>query len=85
MGPWKDGGVAIGITGSYEALTPVIEEYRGDTSRIFFPFPTELRDRANVPEGTHVIMMMFDRAGLARAAAKALASPAVGGAIGGAR
>jgi hypothetical protein len=85
IGPWKDRGVTLGITGSYEALKPVIEKYRGDTSRIYFPFPTELRDRAIVPDGTYVIMMMFDRAGLARAAAKAKAHPAVGGATGGTR
>jgi hypothetical protein len=79
IGPWKDGGVSIGITGSYEALKPLIEKYRGDTSRIYFPFPTELHDRSIIPEGSYVIMMTFDRAGLARAAAKAVANPADGG------
>jgi hypothetical protein len=78
IGPWKDAGVSIGITGSYEALKPLLEKYRGDTSRIYFPFPTELRARSHLPEGTYMIMIMFDRAGLARAAAKAAASPAGG-------
>ena len=76
LGPWKDDGVSIGITGSYRALQPLIESYRGDASRIYFPFPAELRDRAVIPEGSYVFMMMFDRAGLARAAAKV--TPALG-------
>ena len=71
VGPWKDRDVSIGITGSYAGLKPLIEKYRGDALRIYFPFPTELRNAANVPEGSYVLMMMFDRAGLARAAAKA--------------
>ena len=73
IGPWKDRGVSVGITGSYAALKPVIEKYRGDAERIYFPFPTELLDAAKIPEGSHVIIMIFDRAGLARAAAKASA------------
>jgi hypothetical protein len=78
IGPWKNGGVSIGITGSYEALKPLIEKYRGDTARIYFPFPTELHDHSKIPAVTDVIMMMFDRAGLLRAASTAVASPAVG-------
>jgi hypothetical protein len=76
IGPWKDDGVSIGITGSYTALKPLIQRYRGDASRIYFPFPAELQDHPIVPEGSYVIMIMFDHAGLARAAAKAVATPA---------
>jgi hypothetical protein len=79
IGPWMGGGVSIGITGSYAGLKPLIEKYRGDTSRIYFPFPAEFHDRSSIPEGTHVVMMMFDRAGLVRAAAKAIAHPTVEG------
>jgi hypothetical protein len=75
IGPWKDNGVSIGITGSYAALRPLIERYRGEATRIYFPFPTELRDHAIAPEGSYVLMMMFDRAGLARAAAKVASTP----------
>jgi hypothetical protein len=79
IGPWQDNGVSIGITGSYAALKPLIEKYRGDTLGIYFPFPTELHENSSVPEGSYVIMMMFDRAGLARAAVRASASAAVDG------
>lgn len=70
LGPWQNDGISIGITGSYAALKPLIEKYRGDATRIYFPFPSELHDHAIVPEGSYVFMVMFDRAGLARAAAK---------------
>lgn len=78
-GPWKDSDVSIGITGSYAGLKPVIEKYRGDALRIYFPFPTELGNTANVPEGSYVLMMMFDRAGLTRAAAKASVAKSAAG------
>ncbi len=78
IGPWKNDGVSIGITSSYAALKPLIEKYRDDTTRIYFPFPTELRSGAKVPAGSYVCMMMFDRAGLARAAVKAVATTAAG-------
>jgi hypothetical protein len=79
VGPWNRNGVSIGITGSYEALKPLIEKYRTDASRIYFPFPTELHARPTVPNGSRILMMMFHRAGLARAAAKAIAIPTVAG------
>lgn len=72
IGPWKDDSVSIGISGSVEALKPLIAKYRADAERVYYPFPTEWRDRSTVPEGSHVLMMMFDRAELARAAAKAV-------------
>lgn len=75
LGQWNDTGVSVGITGSYEALKPVIAKYRDDAERIYFPFPTELHYTAKVPAGAHVIMLIFDRAGLARAAAKASVAP----------
>jgi hypothetical protein len=78
IGPWKDDSVSIGITGSYPALEPLIEKYRGDTSKIYFPFPAELTHRTIIPEGSNVMMMVFDRAGLAQASAKAAKSAAVG-------
>jgi hypothetical protein len=71
LGQWKDTGVSVGITGSYDALKPVLAKYHDDAERIYFPFPTEFHDAATVPAGAHVIMLIFDRAGLARAAAKA--------------
>ena len=74
LGQWEDTGVSVGITGSYAALKPVIAKYHDDAERIYFPFPTEFHDAAKVPTGAHVIMLIFDRAGLARAAAKASAA-----------
>jgi hypothetical protein len=74
LGQWNSSGVSVGITGSYDALRPVIAKYHDDAERIYFPFPTEFHDAAKVPTGAHVIMLIFDRAGLARAAAKASAA-----------
>jgi hypothetical protein len=55
----------------------LIERYRGEASRIYFPFPAELQDHAIAPEGSYVFMMMFNRVGLARAAAKVVSTPGV--------
>jgi hypothetical protein len=71
ISPWQHDGVSVGITGTYAALKPLIEKYRRDAQRIYFPFPTQLRDGAKVPTSSEVFVMMFDRAGLARAAGKA--------------
>jgi hypothetical protein len=81
LGQWNISGVSVGITGSYDALKPTIAKYRDDAERIYFPFPTEFHDAAKVPAGAHVIMLIFDRAGLARAAAKASASSLAANAI----
>lgn len=78
IGPWKNDSVSIGITGSYPAVKPLIEKYRADASRVYFPFPAQFRDRSPIPDGSYILMMMFDRAGLTRAAAKAIAIPVVG-------
>jgi hypothetical protein len=77
LGPWKGDGVSIGITGSYAALKPLIDRYHSYSTQIYFPFPAESQDHAIVPQGSHVFMVMFDRAGLAHAAAKVIATPAL--------
>jgi hypothetical protein len=77
LGPWEDDGVSIGITGSFAALKPLIERYRSYSTRIYFPFPAKFRDHAIVPQGSYVFMVMFDRGGLAHAAAKVASTPTV--------
>lgn len=71
LGPWKDAAIAVGVVGSYEALAPTIGKYRQDAARVFFPYPKELN---GVPTGDtfmRLLVMVFDRRGLAHAAAQA--------------
>ena len=69
----KDTGhVAIGVTGTYEALVPLIQGYGGFAQSLYFPFPHRLgevappRNRCPRP-----LVMVFDGEGLRRAAALA--------------
>ncbi len=42
LGPAQPDGTAVGIEGSYDALEPIIQSYRADATRIYFPYPTPL-------------------------------------------
>ena len=71
LGALGDGLIGVGVVGSYEALQPLIAKYRGDAARVYFPYPHEL---SAAPRGDLFMRQMvigFDRAGLARAAARA--------------
>ncbi len=71
LGPWGADAVSAGIDGSYEALRPVIEKYRADARAVYFPFPTPLTGTPRGNTFMRKLVMVFDREGLARAAAKA--------------
>ena len=71
LGPWKNDQIQVGVVGSYEALQSLIADYRADAAEVYFPFPHPL---AGPPSGNtfmRKLVLMFDRAGLQRAAAKA--------------
>ena len=71
LGPWESAAIAVGVVGSYEALTPIIAKYRRDAARVFFPYPKELK---GVPAGDtfmRLLVMVFDRRGLEHAVAQA--------------
>jgi hypothetical protein len=63
----------VGVMGTYDALKPVIEDYRRDAYKIFFPAPRILAPEAE-DEGRGLLLMVFDTGGLARAETKAAAS-----------
>jgi len=71
LGPWKNDQIQVGVVGSYEALRPLIDDYRADAAGAYFPFP---HPWAGTPKGNtfmRKLVMVFDRAGLARAAHRA--------------
>jgi hypothetical protein len=71
LGPWKSDRIQVGLVGSYEALAPLIAEYRGDATEVYFPFPHPL---AGPPKGNtfmRKLVMVFDFGGLKRAAKRA--------------
>ncbi len=63
----------VGVMGTYRALKPVIDDYRRDAYKIFFPAPRVLGPEAK-NEGRGFLLMVFDTDGLARAETKAAAS-----------
>ena len=64
LGPSPPGGIAVGVEGWYEALKPLIRSYTADATGIYFPYPV-LFSPASVPPGPAMMVMTFDRAGLA--------------------
>jgi hypothetical protein len=61
--------IGVGVVGSYDALTPLIAKYRSDAVQIYFPYPRVL---AGNPKGNtfmRMLVIVFNREGLARVAA----------------
>jgi hypothetical protein len=71
LGPLGNGLIGVGVVGSYEALRPLIATYRADAARIYFPYPRALTDPPRGDLFMRQMVIAFDRAGLARAAARA--------------
>jgi hypothetical protein len=65
LGPWKEGGIAIGVVGSYDALASTIEKYRQSASQVFFPYPKELKVPPTGDTFMRLLVMVFDRQHLA--------------------
>ena len=64
--------IEVGIIGGYPALKPLIDRYGAETSAIYFPYPARLApSAARLANDPATMVMEFDRAGLARAAAVA--------------
>jgi hypothetical protein len=66
---WVDGTfLGIGIKGTYEGLQPIIDRYRPDAYRIYFPYPSRYSDSADSSD-QGFLLMFFDAVGLERAIA----------------
>ena len=74
LGRWRNGETSVGLLGSYAAVRPLIDKYRGAASQIYFPYPEPLSATPEV-NGRSLLVMVFDRAQLSRAAARIEASP----------
>jgi hypothetical protein len=71
LGPWKSDRIQIGVVGSYEALKPLIADYRADAAEVYFPFPRPLADPPKGNTFMRKLVMVFEPAGLKRAARRA--------------
>jgi hypothetical protein len=71
LGPWGAKDIGVGIVGSYRSLAGVIEKYRTDALHIYYPYPRELEAHPKENLLMRKLVMVFDTAGLARAARKA--------------
>jgi hypothetical protein len=77
LGDAAPNGIAVGIEGRYDALEPIIRSYGADATRIYFPYPAPFMagsepQRPAMRESS-MMVMTFDRVGLARAASAAQA------------
>lgn len=66
LGPWNSNDVALGVVGTYPGLQPVVEKYRAAAAEIFLPFPRPLSESRR-GDTFMLLVMVFDRNGLARA------------------
>lgn len=73
LGPLDGGKVSVGVVGSWEALKPLIDDYRADASAVYFPYPRRLEGAPRGNTFMRKLVMVFDGAGLERAAARARA------------
>jgi predicted GIY-YIG superfamily endonuclease len=81
LGPAAPNGIAVGIEGQPDALEPIIRSYGAYATRIYFPYsaPFVAGAAPHAPamhKTSSMMVLMFDRAGLARAAASAAQAPA---------
>jgi hypothetical protein len=68
----KNNSIEIGLEGSFAALKPIIDRYAAQACAIYFPYPWRLTaPKASLTSDPAMMVMEFDRAGLARAAAEA--------------
>ncbi|HLX36365.1 MAG TPA: hypothetical protein VKR29_01140, partial [Candidatus Binataceae bacterium] len=73
LGPWANDRIQVGVVGSYLALKSLIGDFRPDAAEVYFPFPRSLDGAPKGNTFMRKLVMIFDRDGLARAAAKASA------------
>ena len=68
----NNGAIEIGIEGRYPALKPIIDRYGAEASAIYFPYPSRLTPSpVGLTNDAAMMVIEFNRAGLARAAAVA--------------
>jgi hypothetical protein len=64
------GAIGVGITVPFDAVKPLIERYGADAASIYFPAPHPLKDGRAGGTFKEDIVIVFDRVGLNRAAAR---------------
>jgi hypothetical protein len=68
LGPWGESMVGVGISGDYDSLRPLVDEYGADATDIFFPFPRRLAEGGEWGDGQ--LLITFTPEELQRAASK---------------
>jgi hypothetical protein len=66
LGPWEADTIGVGLIGSAQAIGPLIARYGSVAQRLYFPYPHPLGD---LVRGEGVLLMVFTRDGIQRAAA----------------
>jgi hypothetical protein len=71
LGPFRHNAIAVGVVGSWNAVKPLVDEYRAEAKAVYFPYPHRLVGKPHGNTFMRKLVMVFDRNGLARAAQRA--------------
>lgn len=72
---WRYGEIVVGVEGGGTAFKALIARYGADATAVYFPYPARLSPTAEPASNVAMMVMTFDRSGLARAAAQVSARP----------
>ncbi len=67
LGRWDKSEVAVGLVGTFRGVQPLVGKYGATAARIFFPFPRKLIGSSPPGDALKLLLMVFDREGLAQA------------------
>jgi hypothetical protein len=67
LGPWEDDTIGVGLVASAQTIGPLIARYAPVAKRIYFPYPRPFA--TDLVRGDGVLLMVFTRDGIRRAAA----------------
>jgi hypothetical protein len=60
LGPWEDGRVAIGLTGTLDGIRPVISRYGAAAQKIYYPYPAPYQaNMATGAQAPQLLLMVF--------------------------
>jgi hypothetical protein len=67
LGPWEEDTIGVGLIASAQTIGPLIARYAPVAKRVYFPYPQPFA--GDLTRGEGVLLMVFTRDGIRRAAA----------------
>ena len=66
LGPWEAGTIGVGLTASFQTISPLVARYERLAERIYFPYPQPFT--GYLAHGHGVVLLLFTPDGIRRAA-----------------